>query len=212
MHSYSQNSEQKIILNYFGDYRGQFLDIGANDGITLSNTYALALKGWDGVLVEPSSKAFRKLGVIHEDRPNMLLFEVAISNFVGESEFFESGEHLSNLDVALLSTLKKEELKRWEGSNNTFKEKKVNVWTFDLLQERVLAHGGNPQYQFISIDAEGCDMIILKQIDLNEVGCSCICIEHNSNKDIEKEIVQYCAGFGLTNILTKNAENIILSL
>ena len=40
---YSQNNEQDIILQYFGNRKGFFLDIGANDGITLSNTYALLI-------------------------------------------------------------------------------------------------------------------------------------------------------------------------
>ena len=58
MKDYSQNGEQKIILEYFQDkYKGKVLDIGANDGITLSNSRALIEKGWDGVLIEPAPSA-----------------------------------------------------------------------------------------------------------------------------------------------------------
>ena len=38
--NYSQNNEQNIILNYFKNYKGTLLDLGANDGITFSNSYA----------------------------------------------------------------------------------------------------------------------------------------------------------------------------
>jgi hypothetical protein len=52
--NYSQNNEQEIILNYFGDFKGHFLDIGAYNGVDISNTRALLELGWTGVLVEPN--------------------------------------------------------------------------------------------------------------------------------------------------------------
>jgi len=58
MKIYSQNLEQNYILEYFKDRRGTFIDIGANDGLTLSNTRALVELGWRGVFVEPSPMAF----------------------------------------------------------------------------------------------------------------------------------------------------------
>ena len=58
---YSQNNEEQVILNYFSNQnQGIFLDIGANDGITLSNVRALAEKGWKGALIEPSKISYNK--------------------------------------------------------------------------------------------------------------------------------------------------------
>ena len=56
MRNYSQNNEQEIILNHFRERAtpGRFLDIGAYNGPDLSNTYALLELGWSGVLVEPN--------------------------------------------------------------------------------------------------------------------------------------------------------------
>ena len=61
--NYSQNNEQEIIINLFkGKRDGKFLDIGANNGVTLSNTFALAnFYGWSGLLVEASPKAYQRL-------------------------------------------------------------------------------------------------------------------------------------------------------
>ena len=42
----SQNNEEALVKQYFGTKHGTFIDIGANDGITLSNTYAAAQRGW----------------------------------------------------------------------------------------------------------------------------------------------------------------------
>ena len=58
---YSQNDEENVVKNYFNGKIGTFLDVGSNDGKTLSNTFALSLSGWRGVLVEPSPKAFSAL-------------------------------------------------------------------------------------------------------------------------------------------------------
>ena len=43
---YSQNNEEQVILDYFGNKIGNLLDIGANDGITLSNSRKLIELGW----------------------------------------------------------------------------------------------------------------------------------------------------------------------
>ena len=58
---FSQRDEEQVILDHFGDRVGTFLDVGAYDGITFSNTHALALKGWSGVCVEASPSCFVKL-------------------------------------------------------------------------------------------------------------------------------------------------------
>lgn len=58
---YSQNGEQEAILKIFGESEGRFLDIGAYDGKTFSNTLALIERGWSGVLIEPSPNAFMAL-------------------------------------------------------------------------------------------------------------------------------------------------------
>jgi hypothetical protein len=42
--------------------KGTFLDIGASDGISMSNTHMFEKElGWDGICIEPSRLAFEKL-------------------------------------------------------------------------------------------------------------------------------------------------------
>jgi len=194
---YSQNNEQDIILQYFGSRKGFFLDIGANDGQTLSNTYALQLQGWSGVLVEPSEEAFNRIKV----RYGLKKFNVAIGTEDGHCTFHEMGNHLNAGDVSLLSTIKKTELKRWPGVE--FKERMTEVWTYKTL----LKHSPFKFFDFISIDAEGVDYEILEQIDLKYTDM--VCIEHNSNPDLFQLIKEYCNKAGLTKKLLNNLENVI---
>ena len=194
---YSQNNEQDIILQYFGSRKGFFLDIGANDGITLSNTYALQLQLWSGVLVEPSEEAFNRIITY----PSVHKYNVAIGTEDGHCTFHEMGNHLNAGDVSLLSTIKKTELKRWPGVE--FKERMTEVWTYKTF----LKHSRYKFFDFISIDAEGVDYEILEQIDLRYTDM--VCIEHNSNPDLFQLIKEYCNKAGLTKKLLNNLENVI---
>ncbi|MFN5425434.1 MAG: FkbM family methyltransferase [Bacteroidota bacterium] len=194
---FSQNNEQDIILQYFGSRKGFFLDIGANDGITLSNTYALQLQEWKGVLIEPSEEAFNRIITY----PSVHKYNVAIGTEDGHCTFHEMGNHLNAGDVSLLSTIKKTELKRWPGVE--FKERMTEVWTYKTL----LKHSPLKFFDFISIDAEGVDYEILEQIDLKYTDM--VCIEHNSNADLFQLIKEYCNKAGLTKKLLNNLENVI---
>lgn len=194
---FSQNNEQDIILQYFGSRKGFFLDIGANDGITLSNTYALQLQEWKGVLIEPSEEAFNRIKASN----GVQKFNVAIGTEDGHCTFHEMGNHLNAGDVSLLSTIKKTELKRWPGVE--FKERMTEVWTYKTL----LKHSPFKFFDFISIDAEGVDYEILEQIDLKYTDM--VCIEHNSNPDLFQLIKEYCNTAGLTKKLLNNLENVI---
>jgi len=200
---YSQNSEERIVGDYFNGVIGTLLDIGANDGKTLSNSLFLIEKGWSAVLVEPSPTTFGKLSQLHKGNYNVFCKQVAISDFNGDADFFESGEHLGNGDTSLLSSLDSEEIKRWRNTT-TFEPIKVSVvdWNTFLNNSQI------KKFDFISIDAEGVDITILKQMNLKELGCKCLIIEWNSiplNKDYIDAIV-IIQGYKLIH---KNAENLI---
>src|SRR5690349_15581536 len=106
---YSQNAEEKIIIEYFEKnslgYQGTLLDIGANDGKTLSNSLALIEHGWKAVLIEPDADAFGKLIELHGTNSNVICRNVAIADEDGEMDFYKSGTHLNQGDIGLLSTL-----------------------------------------------------------------------------------------------------------
>lgn len=78
MTRYSQNDEQDFILNFFQGQTGRYLDIGAYDGITFSNTRALAELGWNGVLIEPDP--FNACKLIQNRLPNQTIILAAVSD------------------------------------------------------------------------------------------------------------------------------------
>lgn len=211
---YSQNDEEKLILSYFGDNQGTVLDIGANDGKTFSNSLALIEKGWKAFLVEPSDNAYEKLRELHKDRMDRVcVCHCAIATQTGFAKFYESGsfDHKGE-DVALLSSISREETKRW-GDRVSFTETTVKTYTFfDFIALlRMTFCIQNPSFDFISIDAEGMDWEILRQINLKEVGCKLLCVEHNGNVELISNYKSFAAQYGMKEVLY-NAENLIFSL
>lgn len=213
---YSQNNEEQHIVDYFDktmgkNFTGILLSIGENDGITLSNSRRLIELGWRGILVEPSVKAFKTLFSRNGGNENSKVwcFNVAISDRVGEIEFYESGPHLGKDDVALLSTVNANELERWKGSRNKFTKTTCLAWDFATLQEEVKKLGRCNVYDFITIDAEGVDLVILEQIDLTH--CQLLCIEWNGLEYMKTEMLKYTSKFGMTKIIYQSGENLLIA-
>jgi hypothetical protein len=69
----SFNDEERIIAELFSGrlpLRREFcVDVGAGDGVTMSNTHFLLAGGWAGLLVEYEPQAFAKLAAVHAGSP-----------------------------------------------------------------------------------------------------------------------------------------------
>lgn len=181
---FSQYEEEKIITEFFKDSDPEkmtFLDIGANDGITFSNTHRLALMGWKGACLDPSPSAFDKLQNLYKDNPKIKCFNFGISDKNGEIEFNESLNWIDdeNTPVGILSCINSNEKNRFYGMN--WRVVKSKFFTFYLF----LSAQTYKKFDFINIDCEGHDLIILTQINLNEVGCKMVCIEFTDESQIE---------------------------
>jgi FkbM family methyltransferase len=203
---YSQNNEEDLVREFFGSddqSRLSCLDIGANDGETLSNTCACIDRGWSAVLVEPSPICVERAKARHGANPRVHIVPCAVGVQEGKATFWESGSHLSSADHSLLSTLRQEETKRW--TRETFTETTVNVVTVDTVL-KLAAGCGIVTFDLISIDVEGLDYDVLMQLDLSRLGCRMLIVEYNSIG--EGKYIDRCSGFGM-GLMTKNAENLI---
>jgi FkbM family methyltransferase len=193
---YSQNKEEEIILNHFKNFKGTFLDLGAYDGVDLSNTRALTELGWSGVCIEPNPVIFERLC------DNLKAF-----NKVIEYKFALGTENKTitmQMNDSYYSTVKQSEVDRWRGA---FKFESAEVQMIDF--KSFLEFSKYKTFDFISIDCEGLDYEILEQINLDEVKCKMVCVETNS-KDINKYI-NYISKFAGFNVIDINAENLIMS-
>lgn len=205
MEFHSQNNEAQIVIDYFKGHIGTVLDIGANDGKTFSNSYDLIKQGWYGVLFEPGH-VYDQLHALHKGNEKVHTHRLGIGEREEIVKFYQSGAHVKNgIDQGLVSTIHKEETLRWKRHGVQFKEIEIELVTFSWLADKY------PVFDFITIDVEGMDWQVLKQIDLIKVGCRCICIEWNSDKLAGKLYSDYITRFGFKEI-GRNAENLIFGL
>ncbi len=144
---------------------GNFLDIGAHDGESLSNTRALALSGWSGTLVEPNPNLFLRLIERYGQDPKITLINAAMSDDSGLARFFYDGSHYQ------YSSSIAENVKELFPDTPFTASYLVNAISPKDLEVQ--------KFDFVSIDTEGYDLPILAALRgiLNET--TLICIEYN---------------------------------
>lgn len=202
--SYAQNQEDLFVLNYFKSFKGTLLEIGSNDGHTLSNSLLLIENGWKAHLLEPGETCV-DLMYLHEKNDKVTVHNFGIGETNGKVKFYESANHVpGGTDKGLVSSTDYAETERWRKAGVQFKETEIMLYTFDKFWSSI----GKPQFDFISIDTEGCEVAILKQIDLEKVGCKVLIIEWNGNPELSTKFTRYCEGYRLALV---NNENMIFT-
>ena len=204
--SYSQSKEDLMVLRYFKDHKGNLLSVGENDGQTFSNANLLIQHGWSAWLIEPAS-VFDDLRTLHEFNPRVKCYNYGIGEDDQVVPFYESANHVrGGSDRALVSSVDVTETERWRKAGVEFTEKNIQLKSFASFWEEA----GKPNFDFISIDCEGMDWLVLQQINLDVVGCKVLCIEWNGVIDLGDTFTLYCRQFGL-RLAHQNNENLIFA-
>lgn len=139
-HDYSQSGEQALVLEH-APTSGRFLDIGAGDGETFSNTRALAQRGWAGVAVEPAAWAFDRLVARYLPTSVLPVCAVVTAEQTGLVQFaYSRDDHLSSIDPT--------HVKRWQ-SQVPFAYVHAAAITLAELLDTFGA------FEVVSIDVEG---------------------------------------------------------
>lgn len=196
---HSQNDEERVITEFFGDRKGNFLDIGAYDGLQMSNTRRLLERGWAGVLVEPMWTSFKKLCEncrAYQERVRLVMAAVGPTRSIRRL-------WVDRTDMREWSTTVNDELKE-SGSVRQPDELLTYVSTV-LLQE--LLDGFGP-FEFVSMDAEWEDLSILMRTSTADwKHTELLCVEYRNNQ--EKPAVQGClTKLGFSTIY-ESKENLI---
>lgn len=174
--SYSQSGEDIIISDLFtrlGIIHATYLDIGANEPVSLSNTYRLYTMGSSGVCVEPNPILFKKLQTKRKR-------DTCLNTGVAFDERKEADYYMFSDNLHGLNTFSKEEAAFWENTGNeqigkhkiekTIRMKLVDI--NELMQKYF-----NPYPNLVSIDVEGLDLEILKTINFDRFKPEVFCIE-----------------------------------
>lgn len=198
MQDYSQWGEQEIIFNYFKEQkRGRFLDLGAFDGITGSNTYGLWMKGWSGVCIEASTVNFPKLRNTYKATKRVHCVNAAVMPTQGLVLFQEAEGQCG-------SALPREAMAPAVQKFVT-KEYFVGSITPDQIHRQFCVNGDG-EFDFVSFDLEGVDYDVicasgklLKKVKL-------VCFEDALpgtpfNAEYKQSILDKLASFGFTKVI-----------
>lgn len=166
-----QGQDAFVHQTFFPDKRdGVFVDIGAYDGVTWSNSlfFERAL-GWTGLCVEASPRRYAKYRLSDRKAPCV---NVAVGDRDGEAQFLDvvSGMTMMN---GLLDTLAPDQRFLIEGRGSRTEVITVPLRRLDgLLREHDVA-----QVDFLTIDVEGAEAAILGVFDLDAFAVQVICLE-----------------------------------
>lgn len=170
---YSQFGEDKILSKYFNDdYKGVCVEVGADDGISGSNTYHFENKGWETLCIEPIPESFNKCASIRKKCINC-----CVSNYESENtDYFVV--RLNGYNTSAISSLNIDErlIESHKDMINTVEKINVNVKTLN----NILKETNFPKtIDFISIDTENTEIDVLKGLNFDEYYIKFLIIENN---------------------------------
>jgi hypothetical protein len=159
----------------FEGIEGTFVEFGAADGVTLSNTYFLEKHlNWKGLLAEPVRGWHEEL---HKNRKCLIVHQCVYSE--------------SNIKVRLLETPDKmlSTIVEYRSFDMHALERNIGLEYEDdtiSLEELLILHLPDQKIQFLSIDTEGTELTILEKFDFSRFEIDFIAVEHNFNPNRAK--------------------------
>jgi FkbM family methyltransferase len=169
-----------IVYEFKGRRGGFFVEFGAADGVTLSNTHYLEKQfGWTGILAEPGRANYPSLPrnrdcfidrrcVWMRSGEEVTFNETEVAHFSTIDSFSESDHHAPQ---------------RTGGNRYVVETVSLN----DLLSQ----WSAPRRIDYISIDTEGSELEIIKAFDFEKYDVRAITIEHNhtANREPIQEIL-----------------------
>ena len=170
------------LLSYLPQRNGYFVELGANDGVSQSNTLHFEkFRGWRGVLVEPVPHNY--LACRENRSSENSFFCKACTSFEYEEKFVEIAfSNLMSVPLGLPSDILDPMAHAYEGKK--FLNKTDDIFCFGALASplnTLLQEACAPgQIDLLSLDVEGAELEVLKGIDHNAYRFAFMCIETRS--------------------------------
>ncbi len=166
-----------------------YVDIGAHDPYLFSNTALFYERGCSGICIEPDPYCFNKIKKARK-RDTCLPFGISESN---------SSIPFYVMSARTLNTFSKKEAEHLQRDYGYAIENILEIKTYTIND--VLEKYAKRRPNFISLDAEGIDDIILKTFDFSRFAPELFCIEtiefsHDKQQKKNTAIIEYMASEG----------------
>ncbi|MCX7308784.1 MAG: FkbM family methyltransferase [Afipia sp.] len=154
--AYSQDGEDMVLRRLFErQSTGFYVDVGAHHPYRFSNTCYFHRRGWRGINIDPNPDTIAAFDL---DRPGDINICVGVSDVSGNLSFnFFNEPALNTFDAALAAERARLPGYRLTGTRS------VPVQRLDELLTQYLPSG--QRIDFMSIDVEGFDLLVLRSGD-----------------------------------------------
>lgn len=185
--TYAQHSEDIVLSRILGTVKS-FIDIGANDGITLSNTILFSLRGAKGLLFEPVQSTFTYLNQLYYFNPRSICIQEGLSNCYKAIDIQREGllSYIPETLDPLISNLL-----------DSYYSKVENLETITVspLSYWCDKYPDFSRCDFVNLDVEGHELLVLQGIDFSKFYTKCFVVETNgSERSDYKEINDLLTG------------------
>jgi len=174
---FSQHQQDLVLDQVLFDQNkpGYFLDIGANDGVTYSNTYFLEKnRKWSGICVEPLPNAFQKLSA----ERSCILENCAVGAVTRKEVLMEISGY-SEMLSGLKKNYNKKHLMRIDSEIDTYGGARSEIVIDCINVNELLAKHNATHIDYCNIDTEGSELEILNSIDFTKFRIDVITVEAN---------------------------------
>ena len=174
---YSSQIGQDYLIDQFifpSRSNGVFVDVGAHDGVSFSNTYFFeSKKAWTGLCIEPNPDVFEQL----VKNRNCKKAQVAIGARNGTTEFTVA----TGVDMlsGVSSNLNRRHRKRMDREIREVDGSKRVIQIPIVTLQSLLDLNNIERIDFLTIDTEGSELDVIRGIDFGRTLITCIVLERN---------------------------------
>lgn len=193
--SYSQFGEDLIVWNYFhraGIQKGVYLDIGSFHPKWISNTHILHLQGWSGYAVDIDEFKMKAFSFMRKKKITTICAAITDEQGQGTVSVYKFNRLWSEIDT--LSEAVAQDYQKLTGFsfyNSTIRAISID----DLL--KIVGH-----VNFINIDIEGLDELIVLKLNLKSNGPEVVVFEDNNFWGGSEKILRYMEDAGYVHLFT----------
>jgi len=174
---HGQYHQDRFVAEFLDQQTGGFfVDIGANDGISFSNTYYFEKNlNWSGLAFEPHPDVYRRLASVRTC--TTINAGVGPHNAILKFSCVNAGAAmLSGFTDTFNNSHRRRCQREVRKAGTTIRE--IDVPTVKL--SAVMAEQQRSVIDYLSLDTEGGEFEILRSIDFDQLHVRCLSVENNS--------------------------------
>ena len=193
--SYSYGGVDSLVANIFKDNNdGFYVDIGCGHPIKNNNTYLLNKRGWKGINIDLDEENIDLFNIYRKKDENI---NIAVSNDNKEVDlyFYHS--------KSAINTISKEAANYQKAKVSSVKRIKSKTLNEILINSKFKGI----QIDFLSIDVEGSELLVLKNFDFKKYSPKVIVVEYLDLSLPKLEI----KNLNVKNVISSQLYNLITS-